>query len=151
MTARLHALPESYYESAFESIENPIASVVVQVDPPVLPPLSLRASGLSWSIEHIGYAPNDQSKPIMKVSLTVGPPVNKTLPVGTYGLSCTKQEKTQDPNELTAVVCWWGGGGYEVGVFKEGNTYVVKQGNVDEGTAEIDGFRGNFKTLFEIK
>lgn len=50
--------------------------------------------------------------------------------------------------EITGVLCWWAGGGEELGVFKEGNSYFVRKGVQEESSAESEGFRGNFETLF---
>jgi hypothetical protein len=35
-------------------------------------------------------------------------------------------------------------------VFSEQGRYAVKQGQLDEGTEETPGTRGNFSTLFEV-
>lgn len=53
-------------------------------------------------------------------------------------------------NEKTGVICWWAGGGKEIGVFTEGGRDVVKVGELEEGTADDLGFRGNFKTILEL-
>lgn len=53
--------------------------------------------------------------------------------------------------ELSGVICWWAGGGTEIGVFDEGGEYpVAKSGDVEEGSAEVQGFRGNFKEIFRL-
>lgn len=72
------------------------------------------------------------------------------VPVGTYTGSCaTLEEAGYKPveGELSGVVCWFAGGGTEIGVFSEDGALVLKQGDVDEGTAETPGFRGNFRPL----
>ncbi|MEK7068304.1 MAG: hypothetical protein AAB964_00635, partial [Patescibacteria group bacterium] len=50
-------------------------------------------------------------------------------------------------NELTGAICYSAGGGKEIGVFEEGGTLVLKEGEVEEGGAETPGFRGNFAPL----
>lgn len=73
--------------------------------------------------------------------------------VGTYEGSCMVIEgsswKLLD-GEHAGAICYFAGGGTEIGVFEENNTMVVKQGFVDEGSAEVAGTRGGFKTLFTI-
>lgn len=56
-----------------------------------------------------------------------------------------------DQGELAGAICYWAGGGSEIGVFSEDGNAVVKIGDVDEGTAETPGVRGNFRTLFSIE
>ncbi len=105
-----------------------------------------------WQFEDMGETQYGQ--PQTKVSLLVSGELNKTFSVGTYALSCSEGKwftPEEDPAEVAVITCLWGGGGHEIGVFKEGNNYVVKQGDVDEGGAEYNGFRGNFKTLFVIE
>src|SRR3989344_3617295 len=53
-------------------------------------------------------------------------------------------------NEKTGVICWWAGGGKEIGVFTEGGRDIVKVGELDEGTDGNIGFRGNFQTVLEL-
>ena len=73
----------------------------------------------------------------------------KTYEAGRDDGTCATT-KTTEANELSAVLCWWAGGGKEIGVFTEGGKQVIKVGDVDEGDAETAGFRGNFKTLLEL-
>lgn len=54
------------------------------------------------------------------------------------------------PNEKAGAICWFAGGGTEIGIFEEQNKLVVKKGQLDEGTAEEPGIRGDFKELFTI-
>jgi hypothetical protein len=55
-----------------------------------------------------------------------------------------------EEGELAGAICWWAGGGTEIGVFSDDGRAIVKIGDVDEGTAEGGGTRGNFRTLFAI-
>jgi hypothetical protein len=52
--------------------------------------------------------------------------------------------------ELSGVICWWAGGGIEFGLFMEDGRYVIKQGVLEEGTAEGGGLRGDFKTILSL-
>jgi hypothetical protein len=71
--------------------------------------------------------------------------------IGTFDGSClvvngSSWELAQ--HELTGVICWFAGGGDEVGVFYEEGEYVVKQGVLEEGAEGESGMRGNYETLF---
>jgi len=55
-----------------------------------------------------------------------------------------------EEGELAGAICWWAGGGTEIGVFSDGGRALVQIGDVDEGTAENLGVRGNFRPLFVI-
>lgn len=70
--------------------------------------------------------------------------------VGTYSGRCSVIKDTSWKlldGEKDGVICWWAGGGDEIGVFEGG---IVKTGDLSEGDAETAGTRGNFKTLFTI-
>jgi hypothetical protein len=70
--------------------------------------------------------------------------------IGTYDGSCAVMEEDYLEYEKSKVVCWFAGGGNEIGVFEEPGQVVVRVGEVDEGASGIQGFRGNFtlvKTL----
>ena len=88
--------------------------------------------------------------PLTRVTLQAG---DKTHEIGTYQGSCSEIKASswglvQDEQE--GVICWWAGGGTELGVFQENGKLVVKKGAIEEGTAEGGGFRGDFKTLLEL-
>lgn len=53
-------------------------------------------------------------------------------------------------NEISAVICWFAGGGEEFGLFKENDKLFIKRGQLDEGSAEVEPFRGNFETIMKI-
>jgi hypothetical protein len=79
----------------------------------------------------------------------------KSIAVGTYPCLCAPLDVSTDKNsllagEISGVLCWWAGSGDEIGIFKEGNGYVVKVGSQDEGDAESPGFRGDFKTVMNL-
>lgn len=72
------------------------------------------------------------------------------VPLGTYDGSCFAVAGSQWPllqGEVSGAICYWAGGGREIGVFEEGGKLVLKQGDVDEGDAETPGTRGNFVPL----
>lgn len=71
--------------------------------------------------------------------------------VGTYNGSCSVVEGEYLEYETSKVVCWYAGGGHEIGVFEEPGQVVVRVGEVDEGASGIPGFRGNFKLLKVIQ
>lgn len=103
----------------------------------------------SWELEDLGENP-ESFAPETKVALRGGESV---YVIGTYTGTCLPVDETswtQDENEVAALICWWAGGGKEIGVFVEKGKYVVKEGDLDEGSAETPAFRGNFKTLLEI-
>jgi len=54
------------------------------------------------------------------------------------------------PEEVTGVICYFAGGGQEIGVFLEDGSYILKNGVVEEGDAETPGFRGQFKILKKL-
>jgi|SRR3989344_1254172 len=73
--------------------------------------------------------------------------------IGTFDGSCFVIEEsswTLVENEKSGVICWWAGGGSEIGVFDEGGKLVLKQGSLEEGDAETPGFRGDFQTFLEL-
>lgn len=73
-----------------------------------------------------------------------------TLIGGCFDITQSDWELLTEQGEFAGAICWWAGGGTEIGVFSEGGRAVVKMGDIDEGTAEGGGSRGNFETLFEI-
>lgn len=72
---------------------------------------------------------------------------------GTYAGSCSEigasggvDGKGLLAGELSAVQCWYAGGGDEIGVFaNEGGGYDIMVGALDEGSAETPGVRGGFE------
>ena len=72
------------------------------------------------------------------------------IPLGTYDGNCFAIAGSQWEllrNEVSGVICYFAGGGTEIGVFEEGGALVLKKGVVEEGSAEEPGFRGNFEPL----
>ncbi len=77
----------------------------------------------------------------------------KVHDVGTFTGSCSEigasggiDGKGLLAGELSAVQCWFAGGGNEIGVFAhEDGGYEIMVGELGEGDAEHPFFRGNFK------
>ncbi|MES2202824.1 MAG: hypothetical protein V4474_00630 [Patescibacteria group bacterium] len=87
------------------------------------------------------------SMPATDVALRVA---GVDVPLGTYDGNCFAIAGSQWPllaNELSGAICYFAGGGTEIGVFEEGGKLILKKGDVDEGDAEHAGTRGNFVPL----
>jgi hypothetical protein len=85
--------------------------------------------------------------PQTQVTLVSG---GKSYVIGTYEGTCAEMSGDYLQYEKSKVICWFAGGGHEVGVFEEPGQVVVRVGEVDEGASGVPGFRGNFvlaKTL----
>jgi len=101
-----------------------------------------------WEFKDLGE--DSTGMPTTEVTLTSNGTIYR---LGTYSGSCSVIEGSSwslQEGEKSGVICWWAGGGYELGVFEENGTLVVKKGQLDEGNAETPGFRGNFQTLVEL-
>lgn len=103
--------------------------------------------GYGWTFVPAGTEAGTEL-PLTHVSVKVN---GKDYDLGTHAGSCSALSDEQLlPEEVSGVLCWFGGGGNELGVFKEGNGLVIKQGVQDEGDAENGGFRGDFKTIVRL-
>ncbi len=108
-------------------------------------PTNERVAAPSWEISEVGE--DETGAPLSEVSVTYA---GETHAFGTQQGSCFEIAASAwelTPGEISGVICWWAGGGVEFGVFVEEGALVVKQGMLDEGTAEEEGMRGSFKTL----
>lgn len=104
---------------------------------------------LSWRFEDAGMD-EEISAPRTRVILETSVDSRE---IGVFTGSCSNIADSSWElleGEQTGVICWWAGGGSEIGVFDEGGQLVVKQGFLEEGTAETAGFRGDFSTLFVL-
>ncbi|MEK9160481.1 MAG: hypothetical protein AAB440_00385 [Patescibacteria group bacterium] len=102
-----------------------------------------------WAFDPAGTDESDT--PLTSVSLIWE---GKTLDVGTHQGSCFSIEGSSwelVPGETSGAICWWAGGGTELGVFEEGGELIVKRGYLDEGNAEEEGMRGGFEPFFVLK
>jgi hypothetical protein len=102
-----------------------------------------------WIFTDLGTDPQ-MSVPRTKVALERSGTIRD---IGTYDGSCTDIADSSWQllsGEIAGTVCWFAGGGSEIGLFEENGAVVAKQGDLSEGDSETPGFRGNFRTLFEI-
>lgn len=109
------------------------------------------AGKLAWSFTE--SAPEDPMAGPQTAVMLIAEGTGRTYDLGTYAGSCSSIEATQWQllaGEKTGAICWWAGGGTEIGIFEENGKLVVKAGDLEESTEETSGLRGNFKTLFEI-
>lgn len=129
-----------------ESIPEPI------IETPVIP-----VSQWQWSFQPAGEDAASGA-PKNTVTLRNG---ETAYSIGTYigicsDISASPRVIAEDEGEITAAICWWAGGGQEIGVFSENGKAVVKVGEIGEGVPGEEGrpsippFRGNWRTLFEI-
>lgn len=84
---------------------------------------------------------SDDEKPQTQVTLVTA---GEAHTIGTYDGSCAVMEGDYLEHEVSKVICWFAGGGHEIGVFEEPGQVVVRVGEVDEGASGVPGFRGNF-------
>ena len=100
----------------------------------------------AWSFVDRGVNASS-SMPQTNVALRIR---NIDIPLGTYDGNCFSIAGSAWPllsGEVSGAICYFAGGGTEIGVFEEGSTLVLKKGDVEEGDAEHAGFRGNFVRL----
>ena len=113
-------------------------------------PGAYKASDLSWKFNAKGEDSNTHAPKTEVVLVTP----KGSYTIGTYTGSCSEVSANTAwkllTGEVEGVICYFAGGGTEVGVFNEGAKQVVKVGDVEEGSAESAGFRGNFKTVLEL-
>lgn len=104
---------------------------------------------MSWAFVSLGVEP-ETFVPKTEVALVVA---GVQVPVGVYDGNCFVVEDSEwplMPNQVTGAICYWAGGGKEVGVFQERGGLVLKEGDVEEGTAEEEGSRGNYRPLTNV-
>lgn len=112
-------------------------------------PLSADAyrGGFGWALTPAGTDPDTQAE-LTRVVLMAD---NRTHDLGVHQGTCARIADDQLlADEVSGVLCWFAGGGDELGVFQEGDRFVVKQGRQDEGDAETGGFRGDFRTIVTL-
>ncbi len=106
-------------------------------------------SGTKWILNDTGET-TDSDAPMTAVELQID---EEKRTVGTYEGSCFVIEESEwklYEGEISGVICWWAGGGTEIGIFEENGVRVVKVGTIEEGSPEEPGIRGNFETLFAL-
>lgn len=97
-----------------------------------------------------GDAGEKNGIPQTRVSYTVE---GKTADLGTFEGHCADMAGsawTMRDGAFSGAICWFAGGGTEIGVFKEGGAYVIKTAALDEGTAEEGGVRGEMLTKLSL-
>jgi hypothetical protein len=105
-----------------------------------------------WSFESQPQQ-NEADAPRTKVTLTLG---DKTYDAGTYEGTCSEVGEGASAslplqeNEVAAAFCYYAGAGDEIGIFSEGNGYVLKHGEYQEPSGEGAEFRGNLTTLVNL-
>lgn len=73
-----------------------------------------------------------------------------TMDGSCFDITASEWQLLSDQGEFAGAICWWAGAGTEIGVFSDGGRALIKVGEIEEGTAEGGGSRGNFQTLFAI-
>lgn len=104
-----------------------------------------------WQFNEAGLS-EESSVPMTQVTLAASN--GEFYHLGTFEGTCFKiigSSWELLENEIAGAICWMPGGGKEIGVFQEAGKLVVKVGDVEEGTAEEPGMRGNFEDVIEIK
>jgi hypothetical protein len=115
--------------------------------PQPLPPLTAN-KGYSFKFADAGEDPVTMA-PSTQVSLTAND-TEKVYDLGKYEGGCSVIEGSAWKllaGEQSGAICYFAGGGTELGIFNENGKIVVKKGTIEEGTAESAGTRGNFTTL----
>lgn len=134
---------------ALVTMQQPIAVVpapVTVVPAPIFATPSsaiVLATDISWSYQgakEVGGVPQTA------VTLAVK---GHSYGIGTYDGSCSPISSLL-PGEISGTLCYFAGGGTELGIFSENGKVVLKKGTSDEGTEESGPFRGNFQTVQEI-
>jgi hypothetical protein len=106
-------------------------------------------TSISWKLEDAGTTEGG-TMPHTKVTAIVN---GTPYVVGTYTGSCNEIKDSDNllAGELSAVRCWFAGGGDEIGVFAhEDGGYDIMVGELGEPTPEWPAFRGNFKVKTTI-
>ncbi len=106
-------------------------------------------SNFSWIFTPV--SPTSQfGAPRNKVTLITK---TKTYNIGTFEGNCSKIDGSSWallPGEIDGVICYFAGGGTEVGIYKEKESYVAKVGPISEGDAETAGQRGFFENQIPL-
>lgn len=119
-----------------ERATEPETPLVVEAPPIVHAPI--------WTLEQV---PTEGDVPQTRVSLS---DTNANYPLGVFDGTCFLIEESAWellPHEETGVICYWAGGGVEIGVFNNNGVRTVEQGIIEEPSAEFEGLRGEFLTI----
>ncbi len=77
---------------------------------------------------------------------------NKIYELGVFQGSCFRiadSEWEYVSGESDGVICWWAGGGVEIGVFPENNTYSIRKAFIGESENGLS--RDSFVELFSLE
>lgn len=105
-----------------------------------------------WTIEELGE--DEDFIPVGMVALDVAGAVNEHYDLGKFSGQCFEiGDSGWDfvENEISGVICWWAGGGQEVGIFESNGKFEIRKGDIGEGGTDAEGVRGNFRTIFQIE
>lgn len=103
---------------------------------------------IRWAFDPAG---TEGDMPLTAVSVIAE---GRTYDAGTYAGNCFEIAGSGWellPGERSGAICWWAGGGTELGVFFENGELVVKRGVLEEGSGEIEAVRGDFSTVLVLK
>ncbi len=101
---------------------------------------------ISWKFTNAGTDEATQA-PTSNVIATVN---GREYALGTYLGSCFQVKGSQWqllPGEIDGVICYFAGGGTEIGVFQENGKLVFKTAPTEEGGSETPSQRGNFSQV----
>lgn len=108
--------------------------------------------GIAWKFDVLGE--DATGMPHTRVTLLVS---GEPYEIGTYSGTCNEVGASGGidgtgliEGEVAAAQCYFAGGGEEIGVFEENGKIFVKEGVIDEGSAEAAGVRGGFKLKLSI-
>ena len=104
-----------------------------------------RAPNIVWAQAEAGE--DDLGNPRTEVMVTVN---SELYNLGDSIGSCAESGLELLEDQLSSYLCWWAGFGTEYAVFAEGNMLLIKKGVVEEGSEEVEGFRGDFETLHTL-
>ena len=103
------------------------------------------APAIAWEFEEAGEV---DGIPQTRVKAFID---GETHELGVSQGSCAEIEaENLQENQVSGALCWYAGAGDEYAIFVENERYVVKKGVQEEGTAESQGFRGDFETVLSL-
>jgi hypothetical protein len=106
--------------------------------------------GFSWQFTEAGTT-DDGFVPLTAVTLQTSS--GESYDLGTYEGTCADMVTSSWElleNEIAGAICWFAGGGREIGMFQRDGELVVVVGDIEEGTAETEGFRENFSKVLTL-
>ena len=111
------------------------------------------AHRIDWVFSAVTPSDPTSGTPVTKVSLAIDGAAPRVI--GSYAGSCTTiigSSWQLQQNETSGAICYYAGGGNEIGVFvnPDDSTLSVQQGDIDEGSDETSSTRGNFRELFKV-